>query len=225
MTDRPHLPPFARLRRQYDDRTLALVYDWLGVARPPALRNLALSLAPDDLGFDLGFDLPLSNTVARCVLASIQAELPQWALVHADNTITLGRNDWPEGTSGAEFAPVFLFEVNWADSAPGFSWPEAYHATHLPGFDVVVVTAAVDSSDNYGYTELAIGWFPAHKPLEEGARAVILDWWRRVRLPMARWVYLFDTGVIEDATACAWAVELWDAETGEPLGQTEADTW
>lgn len=225
MTDRPQISPLEELRLLYDDCTLAVLHDWLGVSRPSALQNLELNLEPDDLGLDLGLDLPLSNAVARCVLVSIQAELPQWAVIDADHNITLGRNHWPQGTCGAELAPVFLFEINWADSGPGFSWPEAYHAIPLPGFEVVVVTAAADSSDNYGYTELAIGWFPAHQPLEEGARAVILDWWRRVRLPMARWVYLFDTGVIDDATACAWASELWDAETGEPLGQTEADTW
>ena len=53
--------------------------------------------------------------------------------------------------------PELLFCVNWADSAPGISWPEAYYVTFIPGLDHYVVTASRDSRDLFGCTDC--NWF------------------------------------------------------------------
>jgi len=43
-----------------------------------------------------------------------------------------------------ELWPYYLLTINWADSGPGFSWPVAYNAIYVPGFDRTVVTASGD---------------------------------------------------------------------------------
>ena len=58
--------------------------------------------------------------------------------------------------------PIHLFEINWADS-PGWTWPEAYYATFLPGYDVYAVTLSQGSGDSYDYFDLAIGCFRVDK--------------------------------------------------------------
>ena len=52
--------------------------------------------------------------------------------------------------------PKHLFTINWANSAPGLSWPEAYYVTQLPGWDVYIVTASQDTDEIYGYEDFAI---------------------------------------------------------------------
>jgi hypothetical protein len=113
--------------------------------------------------------------------------------------------------------PRFLFEINWGDSGPGFSWPEAYHLAWLPGFDRYLVTASQDSPDRYGYTDVAIGHFPADQDLMEGVEQVIVGNWQHWAEEgyQHRWAYLFGTGEVDAETAEAWADEVWDPESDD----------
>jgi hypothetical protein len=67
-----------------------------------------------------------------------------------------------------------LLCINWADSGPGFSWPEAYHITRIPGFDQHIVTASRDSPDAWGCTDHAIGFCDANVPFKEAASEIII---------------------------------------------------
>jgi hypothetical protein len=167
----------------------------------------------------------LSNAVARLVLSSIQQNLPQSGVMQQDGGLILSRSDWPTPPGALTLWPRLLFEVNRADAVPGFTWPEAYHATHLPGFEIIVVTVALDSAALYGYSELAIGRYPAARSLNDGAREVIREWWTLpARTGQPCWAFLFDTGEVDEATAWSWAAEVWDVGTGEPrLGAARAD--
>jgi hypothetical protein len=116
-----------------------------------------------------------------------------------------------------DLLPIFLFEINWADSGPGFSWPEAYYATWLPGFDRYLVTMSADSTDAHGYTDLAIGQFPADEDFNGGVKRAICDWWRRCTndQPESAWAYLFGDGEIDEAEAYRWRKEVWGVDEEE----------
>jgi len=115
--------------------------------------------------------------------------------------------------------PRFLFHINWADSGPGYSWPDSYLCAWLPGFERWVVTASQDNPEAHGYTEEAIGQFGAARTVRDGAARVILNWWRWqvATWQQWRWAYLFGTGEVDAATATAWADRVWDRESGESL--------
>ncbi len=236
MTNCPDLPPLDQLRARYGDQTLAVLFDWLKRPRPPEL--LAIDLQrPDDalaqrrlsLSGRVMMDVEetlLSNRVARLVLSSIQESLPQSALVQNDGKVILRRAGWLSPLGALTLWPRLLFEINRADALPGFSWAEAYHVTHLPGFESMVVTIALDRADQDGCSELAIGHFPATRLVRDGARAVIRQWWtRRAQSGQPCWAFLFDTGEVDESTAWSWAAEVWDVATGAPrLGLAQTDT-
>ena len=222
-----------QLEGLYDRTELAILFDWLGIERLPELRDI--DIAPDNgegdseggcirlvcnMEGEYG-DFTLANGVARLVLSRIQGRLPQWALVHSDGQVDLARAYSPRRQAKVDLMPRFLFEINWADSGPGYSWPEAYHVAYLPGFDCHVVTASQDSPDAHGYTDEAIGHFPVQMPLQEGVHRVIHDWWRGHAGGWDQhcWAYLLAEGIVDGTTAQAWANEIWDSETGEPLAE------
>ncbi|MET0084847.1 MAG: hypothetical protein ABW079_17730 [Sedimenticola sp.] len=221
----------SQLKELYDEEELAILFDWLGSQRPAELRDIdiqsrsgttdqadeGIRLIPRMSG-DYGVNT-LSNAVARLALSKIQGELPQWAAIHANGQVEFARAATPKRHAKVDLMPRFLFEINWADTAPGFSWPEAYYLVYLPGFDCYVVTASQDSDEMHGYTDEAIGWFPAKVPVEEGVRRQIIAWWQGQAdgWGQFQWEYLFRTGDVDTETAEAWANEVWDPDSGEPL--------
>ena len=111
-----------------------------------------------------------------------------------------------------ELWPHHLLTINWADSGPGLSWPVAYKATYVPLFDRTVVTASADCPESFGgVSDVAIGAFGPETSILEGSRRIIVsDWtnqWREH--DQERWAYLFDTGMVSEAQADAWADEVW----------------
>jgi len=223
----------AQLRTIYDEVELAILFDWFSVERPDPLREVQLEIYKENefpadaagrvrlMGSDGGYsdENALSNAVARLVLSEIQGRLPQWGVAYGDGSVNLARTYAPRRDAAIDFMPRFQFEINWADSGPGFSWPEAYHATYLPGFDKYVVTASQDSPDVHGYTDEAIGHFGTAQPVVESVHRTIVGWWggQAADPGQSRWAYLFQTGEVDAETAESWADEVWDAETGEPL--------
>jgi hypothetical protein len=206
----------------YDEIELAILYDWLELPRPAPLKDIELGIQHEN---DAGEGGPVrllrsaggyldenasSNAVARIVLTSIQHRLPQWAAVRADGQVRYARAYRPARHAQVEPLPQYLFTINWADSGPGFSWPEAYHATFLPGFDRYVVTASQDSPDVHGYTDEAIGHFGKDEEREASIGRVIRDWWSwQADTGQPRWAYLFGVGEIDSDTATAWGDAVW----------------
>ncbi len=161
-------------------------------------------------------DLALDNAVARICLSGIQEALPQWAACDSKTgkLVTLARDI----KSPLELPPRILLTkhlvtINWADSAPGYSWPEAYYATELPYFDVVVVTASADSPDAVGYCDIAIGWFNRSAKREHELAERIKGYWsHRAACGQRAWAYLVDEGEIDADAAAAWREEVWANE-------------
>jgi hypothetical protein len=91
----------------------------------------------------------LAIAVAQILLHHVQGMLPQWASV--GDTVRLNRKAHKRHKDARlAFNPQLVCTINWADSGPGFSWPEAYHVTYLPGFDKFVITASRDGPDAWG---------------------------------------------------------------------------
>ena len=156
----------------------------------------------------------LANAVARICLASVQDNLPQWAAVK-DGEVTLARNvrdssELPERI----LVPRHLFTLNWANSAPGISWPEAYYVTQLPGWDVHIVTASQDSDEIYGYEDFAIGWLDAKQDAVEGAKDVLIRYWRSLQseYDQKRWEELYE---FSQGEPDAWGDQVWPPEDAD----------
>ena len=172
-----------------------------------------IGLRASELGHDA---VMLENAVARICLESIQNSLPQWAVV-SDEGLALGRPRRRARRRARRLSPDHLFTINWGDSGPGFSWPEAYYVTVLPGYDVSIVTASADSPDTHGYCDFANGWFegPASN-LEKASNCVAGHWFRQKGDCQERWAYLFETGALDEAAAVGLADTVWRPD-GEEL--------
>ena len=231
-----HLPPARRpagrlemtmtIRELYRPMERAVLSAYLRVAdpRPEDLRGLDPTkpvprrwserkhgIAPQrsEIGSN---HLILENAVARICLASIANDLPQWAVVR-NGVIDRTRTPTRAKLHARSVHPVHLLTINWGDSGPGFSWPEAYHVTSLPGYDVSVVTASADSPDTHGYADRAIGWFPGSARTVDKARQVLVSYWVSQReCGQDRWEYLFDAGAFDERTADELADAVWAVE-------------
>ena len=148
--------------------------------------------------------------VAQILLERIQDRLPQWAAV--GDRIYLARPVLDRrARRKVELWPRHLLTINWADTAPGYSWPVAYKATYVPGFNRTAVTASADCTELFGgVCDVAIGAFGPETSILQGSRDIIVsDWsWQRAEWDQRRWVYLFDTGLVSEAEAQAWADEV-----------------
>ena len=206
----------------------AILCDWLGRERPLAARDITLkvednetvdgpiTLVPGYYGDTSEF--ALANAVARLVLEAIQQRLPTSA-VCCGGDVVLTRDYAPKTRRKLDLLPRFLFQINWANSGPGISWPVAYYLTWLPVYDVYVVTESADSPEALGYCDRALGWFDVDTPIEEGAkRAIVGDWQRQHNeWSQEHWENFWDEGLISTEKVWSWAAEVWEQEEEEVL--------
>ena len=162
---------------------------------------------------DLDYPSQTEIAVAQIVLQSIQGRLPQWLTTNERGFTITGRtaSQRPSKVDFLRLKPELLFCVNWADSAPGISWPEAYYITHIPGLDQYIVTASRDSRDIFGCTDHALGFSAASRPRLEACRAILVRYWRKQFACGERWDRLFDEGVVDITVAERWAKDVkWE---------------
>ena len=162
----------------------------------------------------------LAIAVAQILLHHVQGALPQWASVRGDKVFLNRKKHKRHKDARLAFNPQLICTINWADSGPGFSWPESYHVTYLPGFDKFVVTASRDGPDAWGCSDHAIGVADGDLSPVEAAKKVIVEFWgsQVSAWEQPRWAYLFGEGLIDTQTANALADEVWcvsDEETEE----------
>jgi len=212
------------IRSVFHPHEHAFIADWIGVNPPEGTPELNTFELDDDSLEGVGLlsdtsgdvsEYTVSNAVARLVLGAIEHRLPQWAAFYEDGRILYARKYSEHPTHQHRLIatiPQYLFTINWAESGPGYNWPEAYYVTWLPYYDVFVVTASQDSPDVHGYTDEAIGCFSKEKDLVEGSAEIIRDqWWQGQydEYGQQEWAYLFGTGLIDEATAYEWASKVW----------------
>lgn len=130
-------------------------------------------------GNDGGPVTDLNHAVARICLSDVQQDLPQWVDESLGRPI-YGRYrfETPKRTHPPQ--PKWLLEINWATSGFGVPWRELYCVTHIPTFKRNVVTVSLDSTDSWGVTDFALGWFPDRQDEIAGSRRTIIRWWRRI---------------------------------------------
>jgi hypothetical protein len=148
----------------------------------------------------------LENAVARICLQAFQASLPQWI-----GWTGVGREISEDPPALRRTVRVrHLFTINWADSGPGGSWPEAYHVARLPGYNVSVVTGSNDSYEMRGYFDFAVGWYRPSRFWRKRIRACIMSWWTESKgQNQARWHQFLEAGLIGAATADRLADAVW----------------
>jgi hypothetical protein len=152
----------------------------------------------------------LNEAVARICLSDVQERLPQWGLCTDDGVILARARFAAPDRTFTPLNPERLLCINWADSGPGYSWPEEYYVTLLPGFGRYVVTASSDSTDCYGVTDFALGWFRASLDVLTGSRRILTQWWREAaKHDGGPWAYLFDEGLIDSDTAYRLRRRAW----------------
>jgi hypothetical protein len=150
----------------------------------------------------------IAIAAAQIILHHVQATLPQWSSV-SGGTVNLNRKEYKRHKDARlTFNPQLVCTINWADSGPGYSWPESYHVTYLPGFDKFVITASRDGPDVWGCADHAIGVAEGSLSPIEAAKQAITEFWR-MQVNGPRWAYLFDEGLIDSKTANVWADEVW----------------
>ncbi len=168
--------------------------------------------------FTTSGDLKLDNRVARILLDTRQNYLPSYGWVNEDESVTMGR--YPTKITGrkVQLLPVLLFEIDWAATAPGVGWPEAYYVTYVPEINVRIVTASRDDSDIWGYADLAIGMCRAVRAPEFGTKKILQSWWRRAKGVEPRlWSFFCKEGLIEEGRARRWGLQVF--------GRPEDSSW
>ena len=90
---------------------------------------------PDAAAF-AAFEIPeeaqpsrLEVAVAQILLSRIQDSLPQWSAMRDDELVVNRKEHKRHKDARLNFTPKLICTINWADSGPGFSWPEAYYVT------------------------------------------------------------------------------------------------
>ena len=175
--------------------------------------------------------------VAYILLERAEKELPQWAIWTKKVGLQLAR-PYREPEKIAErkilLKPQLLFTINWADSGPGFSWPDAYYLTWVPYYERYVVTSSADTPEGLGYCDFALGSFRSDLTVEQGAGRIIRKDWARRKMSgeQERWDDLIDTGLIDDYPRPVGAVVVisgmsntdhgripnWSIQLREPAG-------
>ncbi|RMG43277.1 MAG: hypothetical protein D6718_12595 [Acidobacteria bacterium] len=93
-------------------------------------------------------ETPLRKAVAEILLRDIHERLPAFAIVdRKTGRVFISREGSPASTGHpVALLPREIIWINWAESGPGYSWPESYHLVRLPVWDLFVVTRSTDSA-------------------------------------------------------------------------------
>jgi hypothetical protein len=207
----------------------AVLARWFGVEPPESAKGVDVAEAVERLGFkdEPGHYELIDAAVAFILIERAEQHKPPWASVSGGRAVVLARK-YRDSDGVPErkviLQPRSLFEINWADSGPGFSWPVSYYATWVPHYDRFVVTASADCPDAFGYCDFALGAFGGDTPIKDGAKSIICGDWRQQldEWCQSPWEYLFDTGLISGDEARAWADEVWATEVEEDAEDDDA---
>lgn len=203
-------------RRKSTDFTDTILRAYFGEpVDPPTLADAIRRLDLESAGFDDPPHSELEAAVAEVLLDRVKLGLPQWAMVGPEG-VSLGRRPHTRHPRLRRYGPQFLFEINWANSGPGFSWPMAYHAIFVGWANRVVVTASSDTVESYGWIDFAIGHFAWAGPegLVSGIRDIIIaDWSQQASAGQHRFEDMVNFAGDYGTLACQWSDEVaWPGE-------------
>lgn len=202
------------MKNPYTLTERAILCDYFELGRSASLKDLDIykecqGIFVRKARYSPEYELP--NAVARIALKGIQNRLPTWGCLNKEGDFVLARSYEKNKGRDTELFPLYLLTINWADSGPGFSWPEAYYLIWLPEFERYVVTASQDSPDCYGFEDIVIGHAPFALDRRRVAKDLIVNWWRQngQTVDQPAWECLFGSGFITETEAYAWRDEVW----------------
>ena len=170
----------------------------------------------DDLLDDLEIEDPedgvkrLDAATARVLLQSVESELPYVA--HMTNGEFFSTQRQWQADPELHFDPKLLFTVNWA-MGPSQDWLEAFYATHIPGFDVWIITASHGSDDFFGCLDYAIGCGNPGENLDTSATEVLTKYLnRRKHDAQDRWMAVPTFGVLTNEWVLSLENKVWGAD-------------
>jgi len=180
---------------------------WLSLMHEREKSRLPSSNEPAN---NMSGDLELDSEVASILLDTKQNHLPNYRWFDNDGNLKSVRGKKDIKQRKIQLLPIHLFTINWAYSAPGLDWPESYSVTYVPSHNVRIVTASSDSTDCYGYTDLAIGWCKPFRTPEFGTKKVVQSWWRRLHEWIGHpWADVFSVGLVDTERAEKWAIDVY----------------
>jgi hypothetical protein len=169
----------------------------------------------------------LEIAVAQVLLAPIQGSLPQCVVYNGAGKLERNRKSiqrHPESTSFKLHSELICC-INWADSAPGLSWPESYHIVSIPWQEKYIVTCSRDGAEAFSCADQCLGWGDIKEGKLAVAKREIKAWWENCRDEYEQecWVSLFDEGLIDRFVAQWWAGEVWPESLIEPKDWDEEE--
>jgi len=145
----------------------------------------SLSLEDKGLLEEWGFDhdpceayTRLDAWVGAFAVRDIQERLPNCGICREDGVVLTRPIHKDRRSKKVAGAVRFLFRINWADTAPGFSWPADYYLVWMAGFDRWILTYSADSPDAMGYCDFALGWVGPEEDWREAVRQILVEDWR-----------------------------------------------
>lgn len=198
----------------YTPTERAFLCDYFQIDRPDELALIDVRVPADGIYVEdsgSGEDIDLSNAVARLGLQRVQDRLPAWTSIDSSGEFLEARRYFEAKERGVELMPQLLFTINWADSGPGFSWPEAYHLIWFPEFDRYVVTGSQDSTDVYGVEDVALGYASFSEDWYQVSRDILVKNWREEHSVYIDegWLEVLDPGFVPKQMAEGWRDEVW----------------
>ena len=153
--------------------------------------------------------------VAELVLFPVRTSLPQWATIYHGKVETSRIHQLKAiRKRDGLLNPSFLFQINWADSGPGISWPESYYLTFLPVYNIFVLTASQESDEVHGYTDLALTYIDPQEGAYIPYKPVLLaikNWWvdQKDNTFQGPWESLWNTGIYSPYEVTALRDKIW----------------
>lgn len=154
-----------------------------------------------------------SIAVAQILNRNIQSRLPNSGIVDEYGSVTLTRNINKKNKlspSKIAFIPRLIFSINWADTAPGLSWPEQYRITFVPDYQEYIITASSDTQDYYhGISgDIALG---VSGDTIKDMKSVIIGHWNELKLEYEQeeFVKIIQEGLIDKNEINKWKKEVW----------------
>jgi hypothetical protein len=193
----------------------ALIDAYLRSRRSATITDgIASTLA--ELGAEPNFDIDLQAIEVGAGLITGKyaggRSLPNWSIFDIRGGVDYSRALDDRARKNRRLFSILLFEINWTDSGPGFSWPEQYRATWMPKQKRWIVSGSVDTNDLYGCLDFALGHFQSDRDqIVEKARPLILRHWRKLKMNCNQppWEAIVDPGAISTDVANGWRKKNW----------------
>lgn len=167
----------------------------------------------------------IDAAVARLLVGGIQDALPAWT-GSVDGGIVSARPRFPSRLDGTRvFEPVHVGTIDWARSAPGYSWPEAYLLVAVPELGLQVLVASRDSEDALGCTDHAVGWRPLSVSAREAARDLLREDWtgRATAWDQEAWEAMDEPGLLHEDDLLALRETVWPSHPANDEDEDEED--